>query len=141
MAEIPFKVCASCKKKKRVADFWGRKTRKDGLDSYCKECNYAQTKDKRRRKPIVHRTGTQRSHYWRNYKLTLEDYEQMLRRQGGVCAICGQQQKSGHRLSVDHDAKKGTVRGLLCHSCNMGLGYFKDSTALMTAAVYYLERS
>jgi hypothetical protein len=44
-------------------------------------------------------------------------------------------------LSVDHDHETGEVRGLLCFSCNVGIGAFKEEAALVEAAVYYLHQS
>lgn len=42
----------------------------------------------------------------RLYGITSAEYEQILRNQGGVCAICGRPPKiDGNRLHVDHDHK------------------------------------
>jgi hypothetical protein len=72
------------------------------------------------------------------YGLSVADYEAMLAAQGGVCAICGQPDSTGRRLSVDHDHNTGAVRGLLCSHCNRGIGHFKDSTTLLARAIEYL---
>lgn len=77
------------------------------------------------------------------YGLTVEEYENMLERQGGVCAICGSGEWGGtkHRVPhVDHDHETGKVRGLLCGDCNFGLGKFKDDPDRLRAAISYLER-
>lgn len=60
--------------------------------------------------------------------------------QGGVCAICGGTNPSGHRLAVDHDHETRRVRGLLCHACNAGIGKLRDSPDLLRKAIDYLER-
>src|SRR5699024_496382 len=60
---------------------------------------------------------------WRKYGMTLEEYELRADAQGGRCLICA---KPGAQLLVDHDHETGAVRGLLCHGCNVGLGWFKD---------------
>ena len=82
-------------------------------------------------------------HYMRQYLygVTPEQFEQMLEQQGGTCAICATDQwdSKGRGPSVDHDHATGKVRGLLCASCNNGLGRFRDDTALLRAAVKYLE--
>jgi hypothetical protein len=54
--------------------------------------------------------------------LTVSEYEALLEKQGGGCAICGRPPKK-QRLNVDHchaAEKKGflKVRGLLCAMCN-----------------------
>ncbi len=74
-------------------------------------------------------------------------YEALLLKQGGKCAICGA--THGHvskrgvvcRLAVDHDHRTGTIRGLLCNSCNRGLGRFKDSVVILEVAARYLREA
>jgi hypothetical protein len=74
----------------------------------------------------------------RSYGLTREDYDEILRDQGGVCAICKAEPKPTKRLSVDHNHATGEVRGLLCTSCNHGLGNFRDKPELLRLAAEYL---
>ena len=79
-------------------------------------------------------------------KLTLNDYQDMFEKQGGLCAICGSpetQRVKGtiNRLSVDHCHQTGKVRGLLCGSCNLGIGKFKDNWVLVENAMEYLQSS
>lgn len=57
----------------------------------------------------------------------------------GRCAICGDANPGRRGWQVDHDHTTGAVRGVLCRSCNLGLGNFRDSPALLTAAAAYLE--
>lgn len=60
---------------------------------------------------------------WDNYKLTIEQYDAILKYQGGVCYACHQSEPvKGRRLSVDHDHATGQVRGLMCSRCNPILG-------------------
>ena len=74
------------------------------------------------------------------YNLTLDEYRLMLERQRGVCALCGRPPTvRAKRLHVDHDHATGKVRGLLCISCNSGLGLLKDSPALLRKAARYIE--
>lgn len=72
-------------------------------------------------------------------------YQEMLREQNGVCAICHQPEK--HRdglsgkpkdLAVDHDHATGAVRALLCSACNTALGLFNDDPELLDKAKSYL---
>lgn len=72
------------------------------------------------------------------YGLSVEQYEAMLKDQGAACAICGKTNRSGRRLSVDHDHATGAIRGLLCAKCNQGLGLLQDSPELLGAAAAYL---
>ena len=63
------------------------------------------------------------------------------------CQICGKSElindpatyKKISNLCVDHCHESMRVRGILCRSCNSGLGYFKDSENLLKLAVKYLQ--
>lgn len=71
----------------------------------------------------------------RRYGITPEDYESMLYRQGGCCAICGKEKP----LQIDHCHDTGTVRGLLCFDCNTGIGKLNDDPDLLERAAAYLK--
>lgn len=75
----------------------------------------------------------------KTYGLTAAQYDALLKRQGGRCAICRAKPKS-KRLAVDHDHKTGAVRGLLCSRCNHDLmGAAWDSRAMFTAGWHYMN--
>lgn len=70
------------------------------------------------------------------------DYAKLLVEQNNCCAICGIDSSELKRdLSVDHNHITNKIRGLLCSNCNVGLGYFKDNTSLLSMAIEYLVRS
>lgn len=74
-----------------------------------------------------------------SFGITLKQYDEMLDAQGSRCAICGKTpEDNGRRLAVDHDHNTGEIRGLLCVSCNMGLGKFGDDPTLIAKAIAYL---
>lgn len=77
------------------------------------------------------------SNLWR-YGISLEDYDAMVDRQENLCAIC-RGVTEGRPLCVDHCHDTGKVRGLLCVTCNVGLGSFRDRTDLLIAAAKYLR--
>lgn len=77
----------------------------------------------------------------KRFGLTPEQYDEMFRAQGGLCAICGKPPSGRRRyLDVDHDHKNGRVRGLLCHLCNTFIGLAKDSVEVLVSAMDYLRR-
>lgn len=87
----------------------------------------------------------------RRYGLTVRQYEHLLQKQGGACALCGlpsakkqARVKGGpvipERLHVDHDHRTGKVRGLLCWVCNTGIGKLRDDPGLLRKAAEYIER-
>lgn len=80
------------------------------------------------------------------YGLSQAQYDEMLERQGGVCAICGKpearvQGGKVKALAVDHDHATEAVRGLLCDLCNRVLGLFEDDPDRFYAAASYLHTS
>jgi hypothetical protein len=80
-----------------------------------------------------------RDKYYRNYYgISLEEYNSLFDKQGGVCAICSTP-PSTRRLAVDHCHDTGKVRGLLCVKCNAGIGNLNDDVEMLKAAIKYLE--
>ena len=76
---------------------------------------------------------------WR-YGVTSTDYDRLFILQKGRCAICFSFGTAKRRLALDHNHKTGTIRGLLCNSCNTGIGHFRDNTSLLNRAKTYLQK-
>jgi hypothetical protein len=79
--------------------------------------------------------------YKKKYGMTIEDYDRLLAKQHGGCAICKAtigEPKRQRRLFVDHDHKTKIVRGLLCGRCNTAIGYLRDHPAYAHALLGYL---
>lgn len=159
------KKCSTCKVEKDESGFSKCKTKKDGLDSRCKECQKAYSKafyikntekissaTKEYYKNNTEKVNAITKAYYEsnpersfasklkhNYHLTLKDYYTFLEQQNGVCAICGKECLTGERLSVDHNHTSGKVRGLLCRKCNSALGLFNDSPEILSKALDYLK--
>ena len=72
------------------------------------------------------------------YGITQEQYEELLAKQGGGCAICGKTpEEEGRNLAVDHDHKTGEIFGILCTHCNKFLvGHLREPLAFARAADY-----
>lgn len=129
------KRCSFCKIEKSVEDFYKSRSAPDGLQNRCKDCTRANDQGPRAQQ--------KRDYAWRvklqkEFDLTPEDYWEMFAEQGGRCAIC-RDEPGWKRLAVDHDHVTGEVRGLLCNSCNCGLGFFKDDFELVKTALCYLK--
>jgi hypothetical protein len=60
----------------------------------------------------------------RTYGISPEDVIALRKAQGGKCPGC-QRDLTTVRECVDHDHATGKVRGLLCHRCNISLGYME----------------
>lgn len=84
-------------------------------------------------------------------KITREEYIAIIAKQDNRCWICGrtaqearrQNSKNHKSLVLDHDHKNPNenknMRGLLCHTCNSGLGMFYDNVEYLSKAVNYLR--
>lgn len=146
--------------------FFGKnKGSKDGLECYCKECR--KLKDKLYFNSHSKKRNLESQRRWRElnkyrireqrkinkekdvervllkkYNISIEKYNEMLKIQNGGCDIC-KEKPFKRRHAVDHNHLTGKIRGLLCVTCNGGLGYFKaDShyTGLLEKAIEYVRK-
>jgi hypothetical protein len=105
-------------------------------------------------------TGRERTRQWRNankekvaaarardrlkheYGMGLDDLAALYAAQDGRCSICQQERamRGPGGLVVDHCHESGKVRGLLCGTCNTGLGHLRDDPGVIAAALAYLEK-
>lgn len=74
----------------------------------------------------------------KNTGWSVAEYEAASLVQGGACAICGQTQDRA--LAADHDHLTKTKRALLCHSCNVAIGFLRDSPELAEEIAAYIRR-
>ena len=131
-----YRVCYTCKVEKKHSEFHANKNNPHGIGYSCKEC--ARKKNKTYYDPVRMRSQALK----RLYGITLDDYDRMLKIQNNRCAICNGTEtiKQNHNnLSVDHCHATGKVRGLLCSSCNSGIGRLKDDVELLEKAIAYLR--
>jgi hypothetical protein len=148
------KTCTKCRDTKPVSGFFKDKRntgpKGKGVASHCKECQvekhrkwyddnkdyYAQyNKDYYR----ANKPRYQATHRRLKYGITQEQYDTLLQKQDGKCAICGSTDPKGKGVfHVDHNHETGEVRGLLCHFCNVGIGNLQDDPSLLRKAADYL---
>ena len=76
----------------------------------------------------------------RHHGLTPTQQRELRAEAKGICMICDvHEDECAKQHAIDHCHSTGQVRGVLCQSCNMGLGFFKDNPALLTKAITYIE--
>jgi hypothetical protein len=161
MTQSVLKYCSGCEKELTTEEFGVDKQRHDSLTSRCRSCRNKYSKKWERENPDsvavknkrarererkkyltpegrrIHKDRELRS----TFGISLAEYETMLKNQNHGCAICSRQ-TAGHRtiyFAVDHNHKTGKVRGLLCSSCNRGIGHFFENINFMSSAIDYLR--
>ncbi len=99
-------------------------------------------KEKRRHAGAKGKLYRRRNHLKHRYGVSLAEYNALLKRQKGHCALCARkpaQTRYGH-LVVDHDHKTEKVRGLLCWLHNKALSDLGDTEAGLLRALAYIRR-
>jgi hypothetical protein len=125
------KHCPDCATIKPLDDFVRNRSTASGYGPYCKPCQNARARESRER---LH-GGSRHYHLKRRYGIGADEFDRLFAEQRGLCAIC-HEDPAEH---VDHDHETGAVRGLLCFTCNVGLGNFKDDVVRILSAADYLE--
>lgn len=152
------KRCSCCKTTKAASEFGKDKKRKDGCARYCKSCLAAKARKKYKENPkhreyckkIVKKYRAEnpikvkkQKRDWElqhKYKITLDDYNEMLDKQQGCCAICGKHYSQCEKLlHVDHNHSTGKVRELLCYTCNIRLAVVENKN-FVEVALEYLKK-
>ncbi len=123
-----------------LTNFHKQSTGKLGVRSRCRTCHNQDMREyERKRGPEWRRKKT-----LHRYGITPEDYSRMFEEQEGKCAIC-QSTDSEHPITellvVDHCHLTGKVRGLLCNTCNRGIGFMREETDRLLNAAVYLENA
>jgi hypothetical protein len=157
------KRCSKCRAEKDILEFHKSAATPDGLYRYCKSCEKIKAHNRylKTREKVIARVTTWNKGHVEHRKRWKEEYiksdlylarrvakygiddpeifKGLLEQQGNVCAICSR--PFGSKGSqIDHDHITGKVRGLLCISCNMSLGGFRDNIELLSKAIDYLNR-
>lgn len=147
------KKCSTCKLKKELSEFSKDVGAPDRLNYDCRSCCAKAGKKYRSEHPS--RREEQRQ--WRlanpkkvdiyglrvrlkRYGISFKEYQQRMVDQEGKCAVCGER-FDPRQPAIDHCHFTGKIRGLLCSSCNTGLGLFKDSPTLLEKGAAYLRRA
>jgi hypothetical protein len=143
------KTCTACGLKQPLTEFyWNKdpnnKTRGGFYHSNCKTCHKKRTAGYTKKRYQAMSAEDKLRISLRRYGLTPERYKEMLEKQDNACAICLKELEVP-RVDHDHRCCPGQrscgecVRGLLCATCNQGLGLLGDSPANLVRAANYLE--
>lgn len=145
------------KHERRSAEDWGPPclhpgpVRARGLCNTCYSIRYRQLYPDAEIEYQRAKARNQRKRRLRKQGISLERYEEMVREQGGRCAICGEVPRRWNKrpvkyieplaFDVDHDHRTGRVRGLLCSVCNARvLPVVESLRHLIEPALAYLKR-
>ncbi len=125
------KVCTACKKD-LLAEAFNVRKQTGRLYSECKGCAR-----------IRIRKSTKKFNLRHVYNISLEEYNAMVEKQQGLCAICGKPEKVFNQyglrnLCVDHNHETGKVRALLCSHCNHMIGNAKENIETLANAIKYI---
>lgn len=132
------RVCCRCREEKSLSEFNKSKTGKMGRTTTCRTCLKAGVVKKPRKPPIeVSRRAYKR---FVAFGLSSVAFKALFDAQGGRCGICHvDMELSGPDTCLDHDHANGRVRGILCRSCNWGIGQLRDDVRILAQAITYLE--
>jgi hypothetical protein len=142
------KTCGRCKKDKPAHDFGVHRNRSGAgyvLASYRRDCANQYARRFRKLAPPRDVKARWEQKLIAKYGVTADEYDSLLQSQNGACALCGATEgrvmPDGRlfRLFVDHDHKTGAVRGLLCSTCNSGIGQLGDDIEGLERALAYLK--
>jgi len=96
-----------------------------------------------------HAASARKCHLKKHRGIDEVRYASQLHKQGGLCAICKASTPGGRYANwfIDHDhaccsgsrSCAKCFRGLLCVTCNWGLGSFKDDERVLAAAIKYMQ--
>ena len=122
----PAKLCTKCRSALPLSAFAKSPAGAGGLRAECRQCKAAADRAYLLKK---------------RFGIAPEDYDAMLAKQGGKCALCDRSTPGGRwpRFHVDHCHATGRVRGLLCRSCNTALGALGDSPEAIRRALAYVQ--
>lgn len=75
----------------------------------------------------------------RNYNITLEQAQSLM--DSTNCHCCGKELIDKRSTYIDHCHKTSKIRGILCMSCNSGIGFLGDNIEGVLKAVQYLTKN
>src|ERR1700758_392348 len=79
--------------------------------------------------------------YKKKYGITADEKNWMLVNQDNRCMICNSENPGNQKIgwAIDHDHSTRKIRAILCHPCNLVIGFAKENPAILRMAAKYLE--
>ena len=133
---LRIKRCPKCEETKDETQWSFKDKEHKTFSSYCKDCDrvrktlYAREKFKN---PEKRKKKNHRQRLWK-YGIDETIFSSLMDKAQGKCEIC----EDTSNLVIDHCHDSKEVRGILCWSCNVALGHFKDSEKKLNSALEYL---
>ena len=140
------KLCLKCRLEKPLDEFY-KNSKRGTYESPCKVCRRLAVKsanNKWRKENLLRYRQVERSRRIENkYGLSQISLKDLWITQNKSCAICRRpislrSDNKAEKIHIDHCHVSGVVRGLLCLTCNTGIGMLNDSPDLLEAAKQYL---
>ena len=147
------KECSKCLNILPLSSFEKRKEGIDGVRGQCKQCRNEKRKEypksdvtiennkalhkeyyKKDSFKLKKKAQAKKSKIQRRYNITVEEYDNIMEK-NTECRICGK----ASNLVYDHDHITMKFRGVLCSSCNLGLGLLGDTEEGLSKAYKYLK--
>jgi len=145
----------------RLTNSWAYKARRAQViasPNVCVDCGgtFDRTEAKRQRKRcpgcwdrnrVSQAQRGNRDKKFRQHNISVAKYSLMLKNQDCRCAVCASSDPKGRgdfHIDHDHACCPGSwscgkcIRGLLCATCNSGLGMFGDDPVRLISAAFYI---
>lgn len=131
----PSRRCKGCEQDKANEEFYRTPS---GYRRTCKKCVLERQSTYIKQLDPNEKQRRQRTQTLKKYGLSDTEFDRLLDDQQHRCKICLEQFTEMRDPKIDHCHTSGQVRGLLCVTCNAGLGSFKDDAEMLARAISYL---
>lgn len=117
--------CKACATKRKTSYYWAKPEERRAAS---------------RRAYRQNRSASRRSYVRRTFGITLEEYWTYFEKANFTCQVCSAKPEKQADLHLDHCHSTGTIRGVLCRSCNHALGNVKDNPTTLFRLHAYLKK-